>query len=156
MCWQGDGVTVDIRRATADDVPTIVDLIATDSLAATREKPGDPRYLAAFEKINADPNQLLVVVDRSGEVVGTLQLTFIPGLSRTGMTRATIEAVRVRADQRGEGLGQRLIEWAVEQARERGCGLVQLTTDASRADAHRFYERLGFKASHVGMKLALN
>ncbi|MFD1047599.1 GNAT family N-acetyltransferase [Kibdelosporangium lantanae] len=147
---------MEIRRATAEDVPTIVALIANDQLGATREKPGDPRYLTAFEEITADPNQFLAVVDRDGEVVGTLQLTFTPGLSRTGMTRATIEAVRIRDDQRGEGLGQRLVEWAIERARERGCGLVQLTTDASRADAHRFYERLGFKASHVGMKLALN
>jgi GNAT superfamily N-acetyltransferase len=156
MCWQGGGVTVEIRRATAEDVPTIVALIANDQLGATRETPGDPRYLAAFEEIDADRNQTLAVVDRDGEVVGTLQITFIPGMSRTGMTRATIEAVRIRADQRGEGLGQRFIEWAIEQARERGCGLVQLTTDASRADAHRFYERLGFKASHVGMKLPLD
>jgi GNAT superfamily N-acetyltransferase len=148
-------VTVEIRQATADDVPAIVRMIADDPLGATRERPGDPRYLEAFKVIDADPNQLLAVIDKDGEVVGTLQLTFTMGLSRLGMKRATIEAVRVRADQRGEGLGQRFIEWAIEAARQHGCGLVQLTTDASRSDAHRFYERLGFKASHVGMKLQL-
>ncbi|WP_132121494.1 GNAT family N-acetyltransferase [Actinocrispum wychmicini] len=146
---------MEIRRARADDVSTIVELIANDQLGARREQPGDPRYLAAFEEIDTDPNQFLAVVDRDGEVVGTLQLTVTPGLSRKGMRRATIEAVRIRADQRGEGLGQRLIEWAVDQARERGCGLVQLTTDASRDDAHRFYQRLGFTPSHVGMKRRL-
>jgi GNAT superfamily N-acetyltransferase len=153
--WHSCGVTVEIRRAQAADVPEIVALIANDQLGVKRERPGDPRYLLAFAEIDADPNQLLAVLDNGGEVVGTLQLTFTPGLSRLGMKRATIEAVRVRDDQRGSGLGQRFIEWAIEQARENGCGLVQLTTDASREDAHRFYERLGFKASHIGMKLAL-
>jgi GNAT superfamily N-acetyltransferase len=148
-------VTVEIRRAQAEDVPTIVALIANDQLGGSRESPGDPRYLTAFEEIDADPNQFLAVLDRDGEVVGTLQLTFTPGLSRLGANRATIEAVRVRADQRGEGLGQRFIEWAIGQAREHGCGLVQLTTDASRGDAQRFYERLGFTPSHIGMKLRL-
>jgi GNAT superfamily N-acetyltransferase len=146
---------VEIRSATAEDVPTIVELIANDQLGATREHPGDPRYLAAFEEIDKDPNQLLAVIEGDGEVLGTLQLTFTPGLSRLGMKRATIEAVRVRDDQRGSGLGQKFIEWAIDQARLAGCGLVQLTTDATRADAHRFYERLGFKPSHVGMKLPL-
>ncbi|MCG8928353.1 GNAT family N-acetyltransferase [Lentzea sp. DG1S-22] len=131
-------------------------MLADDPLGARREKPGDPAYLAAFEVIDADPHQYLAVaVDESGEVVGTLQLTFTSGLSRLGMTRATVEAVRVRSDQRGHGLGEQLVKWAVDEARARGCGLVQLTTDASRVDAHRFYERLGFTASHVGMKLTL-
>lgn len=154
--WHGYRMTIEIRRAQAADVPTIVELIANDQLGAKREQPGDPRYLTAFAEIDNDPNQFLAVVDRDGEVVGTLQLTFTPGLSRMGMKRATIEAVRIRSDQRGEGLGQRLIEWALDKARSQGCGLVQLTTDASRGDAHRFYERLGFKPSHVGMKLPLN
>jgi GNAT superfamily N-acetyltransferase len=153
--WHSYGVTVEIRRAQAADVPAIVALIANDQLGAKRESPGDPKYLTAFAEIDADRNQLLAVLDSEGEIVGTLQLTFTPGLSRLGMKRATIEAVRVRDDQRGSGLGQRFIEWAISEARSRGCGLVQLTTDASREDAHRFYERLGFKASHVGMKLAL-
>lgn len=146
---------VAIRRAVAQDVTAIVDLLADDPLGAQRERPGDPVYATAFEEIDADPRQVLVVADAAGEVVGTLQLTFIPGLSRLGSTRALIEAVRVRSDQRGSGLGGRLIEWAIGTAREQGAAMVQLTTDASRVDAHRFYERLGFVASHVGMKLAL-
>ncbi|HEV8558870.1 MAG TPA: GNAT family N-acetyltransferase [Actinophytocola sp.] len=146
---------VTIRRARAENVPEIVAMLADDPLGATRERPGDPRYAEAFAQLDADPRQLLAVAEAGDEVVGTLQLTFIPGLSRVGATRAQIEAVRVRTDQRGAGLGQRLIEWAVGEARSRGCVLVQLTSDASRADAHRFYERLGFTASHVGMKLVL-
>lgn len=146
---------MEIRRAVVADVTAIVDMLADDPLGAKRESPGDPRYAEAFEQIDADPRQLLVVADLAGEVVGTLQLTFIPGLSRLGATRALIEAVRVRSDQRGGGLGGRLIEWAIDTARDRGAAMVQLTTDASRVDAHRFYERLGFVASHVGMKLAL-
>lgn len=148
-------MTISIRRATAADVDAIVAMLADDPLGARREKPGDPSYLKAFEVIDADPHQYLAVADAGGEVVGTLQLTFTSGLSRLGMTRATVEAVRVRSDQRGNGLGERLMRWAIDEARARGCGLVQLTTDASRADAHRFYERLGFTASHVGMKLPL-
>lgn len=150
---EGDRTT--IRRATREDVPAIVAMLADDPLGATREQPGDPAYLAAFDGLDTDPRQLLVVAERAGEPVGTLQLTFIPGLSRRGATRALVEAVRVRSDQRGDGLGHTLLTWAIDTARERGCAMVQLTTDASRADAHRFYERLGFRASHVGMKLPL-
>ena len=109
----------------------------------------------AIKDIDADPRQLLMVAQAGDEVVGTLQLTVIPGLSRLGATRALIEAVRVRSDQRGSGLGGQLIAWAIDTARERGAAMIQLTTDASRKDAHRFYERLGFVASHVGMKLVL-
>jgi GNAT superfamily N-acetyltransferase len=144
---------VEIRRATAQDVPAIVAMLADDPLGADRERPGDRAYGAAFTDIDADPRQVLVVAAAGSEVVGTLQLTFIPGLSRLGSTRALIEAVRVRADRRGDGLGARLIRWAIDTARARGAAMVQLTTDASRTDAHRFYERLGFQASHVGMKL---
>jgi GNAT superfamily N-acetyltransferase len=144
-----------IRPARRDDVPAIVAMLADDPLGAQREHPGDPAYVAAFDALAADPRQLLVVADVEGEPVGTLQLTFIPGLSRRGATRAQIEAVRVRADMRGSGLGNRLITWAVDTARERGCAIVQLTTDASRTDAHRFYQGLGFQPSHIGMKLAL-
>jgi GNAT superfamily N-acetyltransferase len=144
-----------IRTARQADVPAIVAMLADDPLGAAREHPGDPAYLAAFAALDADPRQLLVVADVDGEPVGTLQLTFIPGLSRRGATRAQIEAVRVRADRRGAGLGETLIRWAVDTARERGCVMVQLTSDSSRVDAHRFYERLGFRASHVGMKLPL-
>lgn len=145
---------MEIRPAVASDVPAIVAMLADDPLGAKREQPGSPVYAEAFADIVADPRQSLVVaVAPGGEVVGTLQLTFIPGLSRMGATRALIEAVRVRSDRRGDGLGADLISWAISTARERGAAMVQLTTDASRKDAHRFYERLGFVASHVGMKL---
>lgn len=142
-----------IRRARLEDVDDIVAMLADDPLGVKRERPGDPRYAEAFAALDTDPRQLLAVAEVDGEVVGTLQLTFIPGLSRVGTTRALIESVRVRSDQRGGGLGKRMIEWSIEAAKQAGCGLIQLTTDASRADAHRFYERLGFQATHVGMKL---
>jgi len=147
---------LEIRRATAADVPAIVAMLADDPLGATRETPDDPApYEQAFARIDADPAQHLAVAERDGTVVGTLQLTVIPGLSRRGMTRALIEAVRVHRDERGSGLGTQLIEWAVEEARRQGCAVVQLTSDATRTDAHRFYERLGFEASHVGFKRML-
>jgi ribosomal protein S18 acetylase RimI-like enzyme len=145
-----------IRRATREDVEAIVRLLIDDQLGATRDSADDlSPYLKAFEDIDADPNQLLMVADDGGEVVGTFQLTFIPGLSRKGSLRGQIEGVRVRSDQRGTGLGGTLITWAVDESRRRGCALVQLTSDQSRVDAHRFYERLGFTASHQGFKLAL-
>lgn len=147
---------LEIRRATAADVPAIVAMLADDPLGATRETPDDPApYEQAFARIDADPAQHLAVAERDGNVVGTLQLTVIPGLSRRGMTRALIEAVRVHRDERGSGLGTQLVEWAVEEARRQGCAVVQLTSDATRTDAHRFYERLGFEASHVGFKRML-
>lgn len=145
-----------IRPAEAADVAAIVALLADDPLGATRESPDDlAPYLAAQARLAADPNQHLVVAERAGKVVGTLQLTLIPGLSRRAATRSLIEAVRVHADERGSGLGTRFIEWAVEKSRTEGCQLVQLTSDATREDAHRFYERLGFVGSHVGFKLQL-
>ena len=143
------------RPATRADLPAIVAMLADDSLGATREAVDDPAYAAAFDRIDADPRNTLVVADRAGEVVGTMQLTYIPGLSHRGAERQQIEAVRVRADQRGHGLGREMIRWAVDQARARGCRLVQLTTDKRRLDAHRFYASLGFTASHEGMKLKL-
>lgn len=147
---------VTIRPAVAADVPAIVAMLADDILGAQRETPDDlAPYERAFAGIDADPGQVLVVADRAGTVVGTLQLTFIPGLSRRGSMRALIEAVRVASDQRGGGLGARLVRWAVDEARRRGAVLVQLTSDAQRGDAHRFYERLGFTASHVGFKQML-
>ncbi|MCG5117963.1 GNAT family N-acetyltransferase [Streptomyces sp. T7(2022)] len=145
-----------IRRAEASDVAAIVAMLADDPLGATRESPDDlTPYLAAHARLAADPNQRLVVAERAGKVVGTLQLTLIPGLSRRAGARSLIEGVRVHADERGSGLGTLLIEWAVETSRAEGCRLVQLTSDATREDAHRFYERLGFVASHVGFKLQL-
>ncbi len=143
------------RRATAADLPAIVALLADDVLGASRESPGDPAYDAAFAAIEADANQFLAVVEIEGRVAGCLQLSFIPGLSRRGMWRGQIESVRIAASQRGAGLGRLMFEWAIEQCRARGCGLVQLTTDKARPDARRFYESLGFAASHEGMKLAL-
>ncbi|MEV0794633.1 GNAT family N-acetyltransferase [Kribbella sp. NPDC050459] len=146
-----------IRRATAADVAAIVAMIADDQLGATRESLDDlTPYLAAFEQIDADPNQLLMVAARNDEVIGTLQLTIIPGLSRRGSTRGLIEAVRVAAPARGSGLGSTLIRWAVEESRTRGCALVQLTSDKTRTDAHRFYTTLGFTNSHEGFKLKLS
>ncbi|MFJ4092849.1 GNAT family N-acetyltransferase [Kitasatospora sp. NPDC089913] len=145
-----------IRRATGDDLPAIVAMLADDPLGATRESPDDlTPYLAAFERIDADPHQHLVVAERAGRTVGTLQLTVVPGLSRKGATRTVIEGVRVHGDERGSGLGTELIEWAIERSRELDAQLVQLTSDITRTDAHRFYERLGFVPSHLGFKLAL-
>ncbi|QBJ91366.1 GNAT family N-acetyltransferase [Streptomyces seoulensis] len=147
---------LDIRPATPDDIPAIVALLADDPLGAQRESPDDlTPYLAAFERLDTDPNQHLVVAVRAGRVIGTLQLTIIPGLSRQGATRSLIEAVRIHADERGSGLGGELIQWAVDTSRRLGCQLVQLTSDKKRTDAHRFYERLGFTASHEGFKLSL-
>ncbi|WP_030857112.1 GNAT family N-acetyltransferase [Streptomyces sp. NRRL S-37] len=147
---------LEIRAAVADDVPAIVGMLADDPLGARRESPDDlSPYLTALERLDADPNQHLVVAVREGRVVGTLQLTVVPGLSRRGATRSIIEAVRVHTDERGSGLGSRLVEWAIDVSRREGCQLVQLTSDTTRTDAHRFYERLGFTASHVGFKLPL-
>lgn len=147
---------LEIRPAVADDIPAIVAMLADDPLGAQRESPDDlGPYLTAFESIAADPHQHLVVAVREGSIVGTLQLTIVPGLSRRGATRSIIEAVRIHAGERGSGLGTQLIEWAVEESRRLGCQMVQLTSDKSRTDAHRFYERLGFEASHLGFKLVL-
>jgi GNAT superfamily N-acetyltransferase len=147
---------LEIRRATREDVPLIVAMLRDDHLGATRESsPDDPVYLSAFETIAADPLQWLVVGVRDGEVIATMQLTIIPGLSRRGARRALIEAVRVRSDHRKSGYGQTLVRWAVDKARDEGCVVIQLTTDKSRVDAHRFYERLGFANTHLGYKMAL-
>jgi GNAT superfamily N-acetyltransferase len=146
------------RRATRDDVAHIVRLLADDPLGSTRERDTDPlpgSYHEAFDAIDADPGNELIVVERDGAIVGTFQLTFIPGLSFQGAKRAQIEAVRVDAPYRSLGIGARMFEWAIERARQRGCRFLQLTTNAARTDAHRFYDRLGFAASHVGMKLDL-
>lgn len=145
-----------IRPADAGDLPEIVAMLADDPLGAARESPDDlTPYLKAFERLADDPNQYQVVAERDGRVVGTLQLTIIAGISRRGATRSVIEGVRVHADERGYGLGTRLIQWAIDESGRQGCQLVQLTSDASRTDARRFYERLGFTASHVGFKLNL-
>ncbi|POX41015.1 GNAT family N-acetyltransferase [Streptomyces sp. Ru73] len=145
-----------IRRATEADIPAIVALLADDALGATRESPGDlAPYRTAFKRLADDPNQHLVVAERGGRVVGTLQLTVIPGLSRRGATRSVVEGVRIHSEERGSGLGTRLMDWAVEESRALGVQLIQLTSDATRVDAHRFYERIGFEASHLGFKRQL-
>ncbi|WP_328781653.1 GNAT family N-acetyltransferase [Streptomyces canus] len=147
---------LEIRPAALDDLSAIVAMLADDPLGAQRESPNDlAPYVRALERLSSDPNQHLVVATREGRVVGTLQLTVVPGLSRRGATRSIVEGVRIHAAERGSGLGTRLIEWAIEESRRQNCQLVQLTSDNTRTDAHRFYERLGFTASHVGFKLAL-
>jgi GNAT superfamily N-acetyltransferase len=149
-----DDATV-LRRATAGDVPAIVALLTDDPLGAAREGSGLPPYEAAFAAVDADPAHLLVVADDGGTVVGTLQLSFLPGLSRGGALRAQVEGVRVAAAARGRGLGEAMLRWCADEARRRGAALLQLTTDTRRPGAHRFYERLGYVPSHVGMKLEL-
>lgn len=147
-----------IRLAAQADLAAIVRLIADDGLGRGREAAGEspaPCYTAAFAAIERDPNNEFAVMEQDGAVAGCLQLTFIPGLSRQGATRAQIESVRVAKNLRGQGLGRALFEWAIARAKEKDCRLVQLTTDKARAGAHRFYESLGFTASHEGMKLTL-
>ena len=146
------------RRADKKDVFFIVQMLADDQLGASREQFENPlpdSYYQAFEAINRDPNQELMVVEMASEIIGTLQLTFIPYLTYRGGVRAQIEAVRIRADQRRLGLGQAFFRWAIDRATERGAHVLQLTTDKKRPEALRFYENLGFRASHEGMKLFL-
>ncbi len=146
------------RAATLADLPTLVKLLAEDPLGATREAPKLPlhhAYLAAFEAIEKDLNNQLTVVESHGDIVAVLQLTFIPYLNRLGTWRCLIEGVRVHKNHRGQGVGQQIFRWAIEQARQKGCGMVQLTSDKQRPDALRFYEQLGFVASHEGFKLTL-
>jgi GNAT superfamily N-acetyltransferase len=147
------------RSATRADVPVILELLADDSVSRARDgavsEEADAAHWAAFEAIDADPRNELIVAEDDGVVAGTFQLTFTPSLSRGGSERMTIEAVRVRGDLRGRGVGRAMMQWAIARGRARGCGIAQLTTDKRRADAHRFYESLGFTASHEGMKLRL-
>jgi GNAT superfamily N-acetyltransferase len=150
---------ISFRIATRNDVPVIVKMLSNDPLGKKRENLTEPlphSYYAAFDNINADPNQeLVVVIDGDMEIIGTLQLTFIQYLTYQGGVRAQVEAVRIREDARGEGLGKKMLEWAIQRAKERHAHVVQLTTDKQRPEAIRFYEQLGFKASHEGMKLHL-
>lgn len=146
------------RDATPDDLGFIVRLIVDDNVVPTNDRPSEPdhpRYLAAFAAMAADPNQRLIIAELEGQRVGTQQLTFIPGIARLGESRCLIEAVHIAPTHRNLGLGGEMIGWAIDQARAHGCGMVQLTSNKKRLDAHRFYERLGFKKSHEGFKLAL-
>ncbi len=151
-------MTLTFRRATREDVVEIVRMMADDALGSRREcyeKPLPQVYYDVFAEIDADKNHELMVAESDGVVVGTLHLTFLPSLSFTGGLRAQIESVRVDQCVRGEGIGTRFFEWAIARAKERGCRLVQLSAHKDRQDAHRFYERLGFVASHEGMKISL-
>jgi GNAT superfamily N-acetyltransferase len=147
-----------IRQATRQDISEVVRLLSDDALGSQREQYGSSvpqSYYDAFARIEQDENNELIVVEMDGEIVATLQLTFLPGMTYQGSMRAQIEAVRVDGRYRNQRIGQRLVEWAVARARQRGCYQVQLTTHKSCRDAHRFYERLGFVASHEGMKLTI-
>ncbi len=153
-----DGSPLHIRGACREDVPDIARLLADDALGKTRETAAAGEldaYFAAFEEIARDPRNQLMVAERDGRIVGTYQVTYIPYLSRGGNERALIEAVRVASGQRGRGIGREMMEFALDEARSRGCLMAQLTTDRQREDAHRFYVALGFTPSHVGMKLPL-
>lgn len=147
-----DGIV--LRLARAEDVAGIVDLLADDPLGQKRESPGDPAYDQAFREIDMDPNNELWVLD-DGAVAGTMQLTIMPGLSRTACKRAQIESVRIADRLQGLGVGTWCFECMIERSRQRGADMVQLTSDITRPDAHRFYDKLGFVASHTGFKLFL-
>jgi ribosomal protein S18 acetylase RimI-like enzyme len=146
--------SITIRRARREDVAIIVAMLADDPLGSGRERLGDPlppSYYEAFETLDRNPDIQLVVAEEQGAVVGCLQLCILPGLSSQGASRALIEDVRVASQRRSRGIGEHLVQWAVAEARARGCKLVELLTHSTRVDAQRFYARLGFKASHVGM-----
>ncbi|MGE5374798.1 MAG: N-acetyltransferase family protein [Bacteroidota bacterium] len=146
------------RPAVRDDLPEIVRMLADDELGSQREKCEDPlpgSYYTAFEQIEQDPNHQLIVAESGATVIGTLHLTFLPSISYQGGLRAQVESVRVDKQYRDRGIGRQMMEWTIERARERGAHFIQLTSHLSRKDAHRFYERLGFKGSHLGMKLDL-
>jgi GNAT superfamily N-acetyltransferase len=147
---------ISIRRARREDLPAIVALLLDDPLGAQRESAADlAPYEEAFQEIDGDPHHFLAVMERDGVVIGTQQLTLLPGLSYQGATRLQIESVRIAASERGGGLGTVLIEWAIDYARQHDCLLIQLASNATRLDAHRFYQRLGFEPSHTGFKLKL-
>lgn len=152
-----DGHTYAVRSAMRDDVPAIVSLLADDMLGRQRETANTDltSYFTAFDRIASHPNQELLVVEQDGSIVGTLDLTVLASMSRQGTLRMQVEAVRVASSERGTGLGTVIFEWVIDYARHAGCGLLQLTTDRTRADAHRFYDRLGFVPSHIGYKLDL-
>ena len=146
------------RMAKRADLPAIVRMLADDDLGSQRECYDDPlpqSYYAAFEQITADPNHELIVAEQGGEVIGTLHLIFLPSISYQGGLRSQVESVRVDKRFQSQGIGSRMMKWTIERARQRGAHVMQLTSHKTRVDAHRFYERLGFKGSHLGMKLSL-
>jgi GNAT superfamily N-acetyltransferase len=149
------------RDAVLADIATIITLSHNGDARGKDTPPldpatlSDPRYRAAFDEISADPNHRLIVAEKNGAVVGTIQISIIPGMPRFGMKRGLLENVHIRSDQRGSGLGTQMVTWAIERCREAGCGLIQLTSNKLRLDAHRFYEKLGFTKSHEGFKLML-
>ena len=146
------------RLATRDDLPSIVRMLADDDLGRQREQYVDPlpeSYYSAFEQIHSDPNHELIVAELDGELIGTLHLIFLPSVSFQGRLRAQVESVRVDTRFQSQGIGGEMMKWTMERAAQRGAHVVQLTTHKTRVDAHRFYERLGFKGSHLGMKLSL-
>lgn len=149
------------RDAGPADIATIVGLSHAGDARGADTPPldpaslSDPRYRAAFDEIVADPNHRLIVAERNGQIVGTLQISFIPGLPNFGMKRGMLENVHIRGDQRGSGLGTKMVTWAIERCRDAGCGVIQLTSNKLRPDAHRFYEKLGFAKTHEGFKLKL-
>lgn len=149
---------INIRKASVSDIAAVINLIADDQLGATREQVDGPVslvYRTAFERIERQNGNDIYVAEIDGEIIGCMQLTFITGLSRKGLTRCQIEAVRISKTLRSQGIGKKMMVYAIDLAKTSGCGLVQLTTDNTREDAHRFYKKLGFVASHVGMKLDL-
>ena len=146
------------RLATRNDLPSIVRLLADDNLGSQRERDEDPlpeTYYSAFEHINQDPNHELIVAERNGEVIGTLHLMFLPSISFQGGLRAQVESVRIDQRYQSKGIGTEMMKWSMDRAKQRGAYIMQLTRHKAREDAHRFYERLGFKGSHLGMKLNL-
>ena len=152
------GIEIIFRIATDADLPSIVHLLADDDLGSQRERYEDPlpeSYYSAYDQINKDPNHELIVAELNGEVIGTLHLMFLPSISFQGGLRAQIESVRVDTRYQSRGIGCEMMKWAIERTSQRGAHIVQLTTHKSRVDAHRFYERLGFKATHLGMKLSV-
>jgi GNAT superfamily N-acetyltransferase len=151
-------VSIIFREARIEDILEIIALLADDFLGQQREDLSEPlneNYIKAFQEIDADANNELIVAELDGKVIGTLQLTFTPSLSYRGSKRCTVESVRVDTSLRGKGIGREMMLWAIERAKEKGCISMQLTSHKDREDAHRFYEQLGFAKSHVGMKLSL-
>ena len=153
--------TLQLRDATPDDIPVMLTLSHAGDARGANTPPlhpatfSDPRYRSAFDEITADPSHRLIVAEIDGEIIGTLQISYIPGLPNLGMKRGMLENVHVRADHRGSGYGKAMVEWAIAHCRQAGCGSVQLTSNKVRSDAHRFYARLGFVATHEGFKLKL-